>query len=151
MPWGSRHLSSPFCPQTASLRKYRQHFKLTEVAPNSSKDELIPAVARHFADQVGGHANTLGVLLRTAARGQYGEPFWLGVAGGGRGGNLDVFLHDGQEAAGTAYISACLQEATWGPERCCQEWCQVTKKLQLVLHSQPSLGLYSRPLGERVT
>ncbi|KAK9805891.1 hypothetical protein WJX73_001745 [Symbiochloris irregularis] len=37
---------------TASLRKYRTHYKLTEVPPNCSKDELIPAVARHFADQV---------------------------------------------------------------------------------------------------
>lgn len=37
---------------TTSLRKYRAHYKLTEVAPNSSKEDLIPAVARHFADQV---------------------------------------------------------------------------------------------------
>ena len=38
--------------QTASLRKYRSVYKLSEVPASSSKDELIPAVARHFAAQV---------------------------------------------------------------------------------------------------
>ena len=41
-----------FALQTASLRKYRTFYKLQDVAAGSSKDELIPAVAKHFAQQV---------------------------------------------------------------------------------------------------
>ena len=37
--------------QAASLRRYRKVHKLGEVPPNSSKEELLPAVARHFAAQ----------------------------------------------------------------------------------------------------
>ena len=40
-------------PQTSSLRKYRSVYKLNDVTASSTKDELIPAVARHFASQVG--------------------------------------------------------------------------------------------------
>ena len=38
--------------QTASLRKYRTFYKLQDVAASSSKEDLIPAVAKHFAQQV---------------------------------------------------------------------------------------------------
>ena len=49
----AQHLTLPAAAlQTASLRKYRSVYKLNDVAPSSSKDELIPAVARHFASQV---------------------------------------------------------------------------------------------------
>lgn len=38
--------------QTASLRKYRTFYKLQDVSGSSSKEDLIPAVAKHFAQQV---------------------------------------------------------------------------------------------------
>eukprot|EP00249_Psilotum_nudum_P012409 c23768_g1_i1 orf=291-983(+) len=34
--------------ETAALRRYRRHFKLVEVGPNSSKERLVDAVRRHF-------------------------------------------------------------------------------------------------------
>ncbi len=37
--------------QAASLRRYRKVHKLGESPPGSSKEELLPAVARHFAAQ----------------------------------------------------------------------------------------------------
>ena len=37
--------------QAASLRRYRKVHKLGDVPPNSSKEDLLPAVARHFAAQ----------------------------------------------------------------------------------------------------
>ncbi len=61
------HLSSPVTSQqhkdrsqclllqASSLRRYRKHYKLGEAAPGSSKEELMPAVARHFQHHVRGH------------------------------------------------------------------------------------------------
>ena len=40
------------CPQTTSLKRYRKVYKLGDIEPGSTKEELIPAVARHFAAQV---------------------------------------------------------------------------------------------------
>ncbi|XP_024524062.1 uncharacterized protein LOC9647807 [Selaginella moellendorffii] len=36
---------------TAALRRYRRHFKLFDVGPNSSKEQLLQAVSRHFVGQ----------------------------------------------------------------------------------------------------
>lgn len=37
--------------ETAILKRYRSHFKLVEVGPNSSKEQLVDAVVRHFMSQ----------------------------------------------------------------------------------------------------
>lgn len=37
--------------ETAVLKRYRRHFKLVEVGPNSSKEQLVDAVCRHFMSQ----------------------------------------------------------------------------------------------------
>ncbi|CAM6037490.1 unnamed protein product [Sphagnum compactum] len=37
--------------ETAALRRYRRHFKLVEVGPNSSKEQLLHAVGKHFMSQ----------------------------------------------------------------------------------------------------
>jgi hypothetical protein len=34
-----------------NLRKYRRHYRLSEVPSNSSKDQLVSAVTRHFRMQ----------------------------------------------------------------------------------------------------
>eukprot|EP00873_Tetraselmis_striata_P029421 jgi/Tetstr1/449685/TSEL_036753.t1 len=34
-----------------NLRKYRRHYRLNDVPPNSSKDQLVTAVTRHFRMQ----------------------------------------------------------------------------------------------------
>lgn len=53
-----RHLSSKCLPsvnlsklETAILKRYRSHFKLVEGGPNSSKEQLVDAVVRHFMSQ----------------------------------------------------------------------------------------------------
>jgi hypothetical protein len=43
------------CLQAASLQRYRKVHKLNDVMPGSSKEELLPAVARHFNAQVSVH------------------------------------------------------------------------------------------------
>lgn len=55
---GRRSLSSKCLPsvnlsklETAILKRYRRHFKLVEVGPNSSKEQLVDAVVRHFMSQ----------------------------------------------------------------------------------------------------
>mmetsp|Transcript_31639 Transcript_31639/g.81075 ORF Transcript_31639/g.81075 Transcript_31639/m.81075 type:complete len:124 (-) Transcript_31639:93-464(-) len=45
--------------ETASLNKYRKVYQLRDVAQNSTKEELIPAVARHFASQTVDEEDTL--------------------------------------------------------------------------------------------
>jgi len=37
--------------ETAALRRYQRHFKLVEVGPNSSKQQLLDAVRKHFMSQ----------------------------------------------------------------------------------------------------
>lgn len=53
--YGRSSLSSKCLPsvnlsklETAVLKRYRRHFKLVEVGPNSSKEQLVDAVGRHF-------------------------------------------------------------------------------------------------------
>ena len=38
--------------ETDALRKYRRFYKLPDVGPNSSKDQLVAAVGRHFMSHV---------------------------------------------------------------------------------------------------
>ncbi len=38
--------------ETAALKRYRRFYKLPDVGPNSSKDQLVMAVGRHFMAQV---------------------------------------------------------------------------------------------------
>lgn len=42
-----------------SLQRYRKSYKLGEAPPTSQKEDLIPAVARHFASQVVDEDETL--------------------------------------------------------------------------------------------
>lgn len=51
--------------EAASLRRYRQVYKLEEAEPGSSKEELMPAVARHFAAQVVDELETLRSFTAT--------------------------------------------------------------------------------------
>ncbi|KAK9811839.1 hypothetical protein WJX72_011056 [[Myrmecia] bisecta] len=47
--------------ETASLKRYRKVYKLGDMATNA-KEELIPAIARHFAQTVVDEEDTLGSL-----------------------------------------------------------------------------------------
>mmetsp|Transcript_28152 Transcript_28152/g.79515 ORF Transcript_28152/g.79515 Transcript_28152/m.79515 type:complete len:136 (+) Transcript_28152:107-514(+) len=38
--------------ETNSLRKYRKFYHIADIPSNSTKEELIPVVARHFASQM---------------------------------------------------------------------------------------------------
>lgn len=66
--------------QLASLKRYRHIFKLGDV-PGGTKEDLIPAIQRHFAQQVrlhcmGSTARYSGTLLAGAAQanGPKGNP-----------------------------------------------------------------------------
>lgn len=52
----------------AALRRYRRHFKLTDVGPNSSKDQLVSAVSRHFAAQHVDEHNVISHFVATAVK-----------------------------------------------------------------------------------
>lgn len=43
---------APATVQTISLMKYRKTYKLGETPTNSAKEDLIPAIQRHFASTV---------------------------------------------------------------------------------------------------
>ena len=36
----------------AALRRYRRFYKLPDVGPNSTKEQLLSAISRHFSQQV---------------------------------------------------------------------------------------------------
>lgn len=46
-PWGLTYAQSPL--QVSSLNKYRKHYKLGEAPAGAQKEDLVPAVTRHFA------------------------------------------------------------------------------------------------------
>lgn len=52
---------------SAALRKYRRHYKLAEVGPNPTRQELVTAVSRHFSKQVVDENQVISSLLNNAA------------------------------------------------------------------------------------
>ncbi|CAI5505994.1 unnamed protein product [Closterium sp. Naga37s-1] len=53
---------------TSALKRYRRHFKLAEVGPNSSKEQLLSAVGRHFMSQQLDELQVLAGFLQAAKR-----------------------------------------------------------------------------------
>ncbi|GJP33543.1 hypothetical protein CLOM_g18072 [Closterium sp. NIES-68] len=53
---------------TSALKRYRRHFKLAEVGPNSSKEQLLSAVGRHFMAQQLDELQVLAGFLQAAKR-----------------------------------------------------------------------------------
>ncbi len=56
--------------ETAALKRYRRFYKLPDVGPNSSKEQLVMAVGRHFMAQVclGGTCNRTLVQVSQGER-----------------------------------------------------------------------------------
>eukprot|EP00475_Leptophrys_vorax_P008038 TRINITY_DN15150_c0_g1_i2.p1 TRINITY_DN15150_c0_g1~~TRINITY_DN15150_c0_g1_i2.p1 ORF type:complete len:100 (-),score=1.44 TRINITY_DN15150_c0_g1_i2:197-496(-) len=54
--------------ETSALRKYRRHFKLVEVGPNSSKEQLLYAVVRHFTSQQLDEHQVIAGFMKAAKR-----------------------------------------------------------------------------------
>jgi len=54
--------------ETAALKRYRRHFKLVEVGPNSSKEQLVHAVGRHFMSQELDEAQVISGFMQAAKR-----------------------------------------------------------------------------------
>lgn len=54
--------------ETSALKKYRRHFKLVEVGPNSSKEQLLFAVVRHFTSQQLDEHQVIAGFMRAAKR-----------------------------------------------------------------------------------
>lgn len=40
-----------------ALRRYRRHYRLPEVGPNSSREELVSAVRKHWGSQQVSHGH----------------------------------------------------------------------------------------------
>jgi len=49
-----------------ALKRYRQHYRLADVGPNSSRDQLMTAVGRHFMQQNVDEAETIERFIRAA-------------------------------------------------------------------------------------
>lgn len=54
--------------EIAALKKYRRHFKLMDVGPNSTKEQLLRAVGRHFMSQELDEAQVIAAFLQAAKR-----------------------------------------------------------------------------------
>mmetsp|Transcript_58298 Transcript_58298/g.185815 ORF Transcript_58298/g.185815 Transcript_58298/m.185815 type:complete len:114 (-) Transcript_58298:477-818(-) len=54
--------------ETAALKRYRKHYKLDEVSPNSSKDQLVAAVVSHFHEQEVEETNVINLFISMASR-----------------------------------------------------------------------------------
>ncbi|CAM6047221.1 unnamed protein product [Sphagnum compactum] len=54
--------------ETAALKRYRRHFKLVEVGPNSSKQQLLDAVGRHFMSQELDEVQVITGFMQAAKR-----------------------------------------------------------------------------------
>lgn len=54
--------------ETAALKRYRRHFKLMEVGPNSSKEQLLHAVCRHFTTQQLDERQVIAGFVQAAKR-----------------------------------------------------------------------------------
>lgn len=61
-----------------ALRRYRRHYKLSEVGPNSSREELILAVRKHFMSQQVDEINVVANFMQSIKRrhdSQYHFPY----------------------------------------------------------------------------
>lgn len=54
--------------EIAALKRYRRHFKLVEVGPNSTKEQLLHAVGRHFMSQELDEAQVIAAFMHAAKR-----------------------------------------------------------------------------------
>lgn len=54
--------------EIAALRRYRRHFKLVEVGPNSTKEQLLRAVGRHFTSHELDEAHVIAAFMQAAKR-----------------------------------------------------------------------------------
>mmetsp|Transcript_8088 Transcript_8088/g.14029 ORF Transcript_8088/g.14029 Transcript_8088/m.14029 type:complete len:140 (+) Transcript_8088:325-744(+) len=67
--------------ETSSLRKYRRVYKLGDLATGVSKEDLVPAVARHWQSQVVEEEYETLLAFAMTLRKQY-----VGAQAGGNGG-----------------------------------------------------------------
>ncbi|KAK9908325.1 hypothetical protein WJX75_006093 [Coccomyxa subellipsoidea] len=54
--------------ETAALKRYRRFYKLPDVGPNSSKDQLVMAVGRHFMAQTVDESKVIALFVAAARR-----------------------------------------------------------------------------------
>ncbi|KAG0555623.1 hypothetical protein M758_12G186500 [Ceratodon purpureus] len=54
--------------EIAALKRYRRHFKLVEVGPNSTKEQLLRAVGRHFVSLELDEAQVIAAFMQAAKR-----------------------------------------------------------------------------------
>ncbi|KAJ7564571.1 hypothetical protein O6H91_02G023200 [Diphasiastrum complanatum] len=54
--------------ETEALRRYRRHFKLFDVSPNSSKEQLLRAVGRHFTSHQLDELEVIAGFVQAAKR-----------------------------------------------------------------------------------
>ncbi|XP_073385683.1 uncharacterized protein [Physcomitrium patens] len=54
--------------EVAALKRYRRHFKLVEVGPNSTKEQLLHAVGRHFMSQELDETQVISAFMQAAKR-----------------------------------------------------------------------------------
>ena len=122
--------------QLAALRRYRQVFQLGDI-PGGAKEDLLPAIQRHFAQQVllalpapfpgtwfaeVAHLSSGPCIAACARRSSLHvlrrvPQVHAGCAGGGRGRNPDCICQQGAAAKPAADLpTACSQEAPW----CCK-------------------------------
>ncbi|KAK9811784.1 hypothetical protein WJX72_009914 [[Myrmecia] bisecta] len=58
---------------TAALKRYRRFYKLGDIAPNCTKDQLVSAVGRHFMSQTVDENKVIAMFVQAARRRQ-GQP-----------------------------------------------------------------------------
>ncbi|BDA44944.1 probable histone deacetylase complex subunit SAP30 at C-terminar half [Coccomyxa sp. Obi] len=54
--------------ETAALKRYRRFYKLPDVGPNSSKEQLVMAVGRHFMAQTVDESKVIALFVAAARR-----------------------------------------------------------------------------------
>lgn len=52
----------------SALGKYRQHFQLTDVGPDSTRDQLVVAVEKHFTSQAVEENKIISAFVQAAKR-----------------------------------------------------------------------------------
>ncbi|GBG64679.1 hypothetical protein CBR_g46221 [Chara braunii] len=54
--------------ETAALRRYKRHFNLVEIGPNSSKEQLLTAVGKHFVSQTVDECKVITCFMQAAKK-----------------------------------------------------------------------------------
>eukprot|EP00270_Netrium_digitus_P001142 TRINITY_DN1124_c0_g1_i1.p1 TRINITY_DN1124_c0_g1~~TRINITY_DN1124_c0_g1_i1.p1 ORF type:complete len:103 (-),score=19.97 TRINITY_DN1124_c0_g1_i1:259-567(-) len=54
--------------ESSALKRYRRHFKLVDVGPNPTKEQLLSAVGRHFMAQQPDEQQVIACFMKAAKR-----------------------------------------------------------------------------------